>query len=437
MTRMTDSKRPVAPHTPDWQVIGVVSDGDGLPEFSYTVGLHERGLPELFFWDSPSDGDDPGGDWSLRHLERGHLLNRWAGNLIEGRLQPGTTWTELMDFGLATVTFTCGELVAPLTVEALLAHPQARVMPIRYALRRDALREPGNVDVQAETEIRQWTAEVVHAHQARGRGTRLPVPPYDTSHRQQFGPATPLVTALRAVVGDAEPNELTHLLMLSVTLDMRGLLRAELALGGARAFARAVGLHKAVDAADRTAAADVRRLIRKPPIRRELAGWSASQGPSVAALGRALTNAVGAAYTAAAVIDVVPADLRTAALAPVLTALTDGTMPRFWCSPEVSDPARRALANLPLGKIVAIRRAWELLMEHTADVHVVALTGSGDVPPGGVLLVGTPTLRRIQEATRGDPESEAGALDSLREVARAYVVGDLPEAAAVLKLLNG
>src|SRR5882757_9339824 len=83
---MAESTRRVAPHTPDWQVIGVLADGDGLPEFSYTVGLHERGLPELFFWDSPSGGDDPGDDWFLRHLERGHLLNRWAGELIEGRL---------------------------------------------------------------------------------------------------------------------------------------------------------------------------------------------------------------------------------------------------------------------------------------------------------------------------------------------------------------
>lgn len=61
---------------PSWEVIAVFGhDADQGSDFAYTVGLADRGLPELHVACRPSEGDDPGHDWrfSMRDMER--LLN--------------------------------------------------------------------------------------------------------------------------------------------------------------------------------------------------------------------------------------------------------------------------------------------------------------------------------------------------------------------------
>jgi hypothetical protein len=268
----------------------------------------------------------------------------------------------------------------------------------------------------------------------------LPVAPYDVSCGQEFGPATSLVTALRAAVSSAEPGEVNHLLLLSLTFDMRGMIHAELANGAVRAFARAAGLHKEADAADRAAFADAHRTTKKIGVRRELSvAWEASPGTregceTLDSLTHQLGNALAAAYMAAVVVDVLTAELRAASLAPVLTALTEGTMPRLWCDPAISAPARLALADLPMAKLVPILKATDRL-EHGFDIHAVALMGAGDIPPAAVLLAGTPTLTRIRAAAWAGGDRKA--LRLLTDVARALIVGDLPEAAPVRTLLAG
>ncbi|GAA2147213.1 hypothetical protein GCM10009844_24220 [Nocardioides koreensis] len=48
---------------PFWQVQAVFDpDGEG-GDFAYTIGLRERGLPELHLWARPTLGEDPGHDW--------------------------------------------------------------------------------------------------------------------------------------------------------------------------------------------------------------------------------------------------------------------------------------------------------------------------------------------------------------------------------------
>jgi hypothetical protein len=438
---MADSTRRAVPHTPDWQVIGVVADGDGLPEFSYTVGLHERGLPELFLWDRPSGGTDPGEDWRFRDLERGRLLNHWARQLINGDLHPGMTWTEEMDFGLASVTFTTGELVEPLTVEALMAAPSAKVMPVRYALRRDPLREPTEADAAARAEIRQWTADVVEAL-TTGRGARppaqsLPEPPYDTSLVQPFGPATPLVKVLRAAVTAAGPRELEDLIAVSISMEMHGLIYAERAIAATAAYARAVGLHEQRAAAEGVAMDDAHRKRQERAVRQ---GFSEFMGErldtragrrAVYSLTHQLGNALGAAYTAAVVIDTLPHDLRTSALGPVLTALTAGSVPRLWFDQGTREGVRSLLGDLTRAQVSAICRTFEDLQDETCAVHVAALTGPGDSPPVEVLLAGTRTLADLTALLGSQVMAQNKIWRSLEDIARAFACPDLPAAAVV------
>lgn len=46
--------------TPTWLVQEVFDPDVTGQDFSYTIGLHDHGLPELHMWASPTDGDDPG-----------------------------------------------------------------------------------------------------------------------------------------------------------------------------------------------------------------------------------------------------------------------------------------------------------------------------------------------------------------------------------------
>ena len=75
--------------TPDWQVQSVFDpDGEGH-DFAYTIGLHERGLPELHIWARPPIGDDPGEDWMFSCNDRCRILNEVAWRLIDGEVRVG------------------------------------------------------------------------------------------------------------------------------------------------------------------------------------------------------------------------------------------------------------------------------------------------------------------------------------------------------------
>ena len=273
---MADSRR-LAPEIPDWTVMGVLAEGDGLPEFSYTIGLHERGLPELFLWDRPSNGDDSGDNWSFHAHERGQMLNHWARQLIEGDLEPGMSWTEEMDLGLSSVTFAVGEPVGPLEVGAVMLAPGTQVLPIRFSLRRDPLRPPAEVDEPAAQRIRQWTADLVEALTTK-RGRRpaaasLPKPPYDTSLGQHFGPGGALVATLQAAFAIATHYELEDLLILSLEMERHNLLYGQRVLAATEAYARAIGLQEQHAAARAAAMDEARTTTARPQVRRELAEY--------------------------------------------------------------------------------------------------------------------------------------------------------------------
>lgn len=54
-------------HEPFWKVHAIFDTKGQGGDFAYTVGLHERGLPELHMWARPSEGLDPGEDWIFNH----------------------------------------------------------------------------------------------------------------------------------------------------------------------------------------------------------------------------------------------------------------------------------------------------------------------------------------------------------------------------------
>lgn len=437
---MADNRRR-APEIPDWTVMGVLAEGDGLPEFSYTIGLHERGLPELFLWDRPSLGEDPGDDWSFHAQERGQMLNHWARRLIEGRLEPGMTWTEDMDLGLSSVTFAAGELVGPLEVEAVMLPSGAQVLPIRFSLRRDPLRVAAEVDEAAASQIRRWVADVVEAL-TTGRGPRpsassLPVPPYDTSLGQPFGPGGALVGALRTAFAAATHYELEDLLILSLEMERNGLVYAQRVLAATEAYARAVGLHEQHAAAYSTALDDAATTTARPQVRRELAeyvgerAWTRSGREAVDSMNHHLGVALAAAYTTAVVVDTLPGEVAMSGLAPVLTALTAGSVRRLWCDDAARARAVQALADLTPAQVSAVTRRFDAFGDETGALHVAALTGPGDTPPLTVLLDGTPTLRVVRAMLGPRAQPQHRVLRSLEDCARAFACTDVKQAAVL------
>ena len=138
----------------DWTVMAVF-DPHGLGgDFAYTVGLADRGLPELHVWARPPDGDDPGEDWKFSAQDCGRVLNQCAERLIAGELTVGSAWRQAFDAGLVQVQFAIGAPVSRLDVEALMTRGDAVVLPVRWSLHRPPVGRLGPVDEAAEPQLR-------------------------------------------------------------------------------------------------------------------------------------------------------------------------------------------------------------------------------------------------------------------------------------------
>ena len=71
--------------TPTWMVQGVFDPDVTGRDFSYTIGLHGLGLPELHLWASPTVGADPGDDWHFSMRDSRHILNELAFGVLDGK----------------------------------------------------------------------------------------------------------------------------------------------------------------------------------------------------------------------------------------------------------------------------------------------------------------------------------------------------------------
>jgi hypothetical protein len=119
-----------------------VSDPDGNGgDFAYTVGLRDLNIPEVVIRARPSEGDDPGADWVLSHVDRHGVLMHVVEELVEGRLNVGDEFTQTYDGGLATVTYRLDPPEPAEDHEAYAVEPGV-VAPLRWRLDRPAVRVP-------------------------------------------------------------------------------------------------------------------------------------------------------------------------------------------------------------------------------------------------------------------------------------------------------
>ena len=439
---MADSSLPPVPAI-DWQVICVFDPDRDKPEFAYTVGLTGRGLPELHMWARPSEGSDPGEDWKFNPRELTGLLNSCARRLIDEQLAPGTSWSSEMDFGLARVDFTVGNPTPATSLEANLAAPGARVLPIRYAPHRTPRHRGGDVDAAAAAAIVGWAEAITSASGDASTGTAgRGAPAWDTSPGQRFGPATPVVGALRAAVLAAGPGQLADLAVFGMLLETGSPLPARVVLGATAAFGRVAGRDAAIVAARDAANADATDLLALPAVDSELLDllgetpWSPDAERSRHAIGSLVTHVLAAAYTAAATADVLRGDVLTAGLSPVLTAVSSGRVERLWFPADVRAAVRARLADLDQTDLHRLAAAVAGDEDAVTAVQVAALLAGSDCPPVEELLAGTPTLAAVTAAADGDTQVADELASALADVARALAHPEVFGASRLTGLLR-
>ncbi|MGI8720607.1 MAG: hypothetical protein ACR2JG_00095 [Geodermatophilaceae bacterium] len=205
-----------------WRVVSVYDPDGGGADFGYTVGLADRGLPELHVWARPTHGSDPGTDWVFSSHDQCHLLNDLARRLLASNLEVGQTFSQTYD-GLARVDFEVGEPVTPADVEALQVDQHTDVLPIRWSLHRPVEGRLGPVAAEHIEAIRGQiarTTAVLDPVAVR----RLPVmwrprAEVDLRPDQRFGPLTALVVAVGAQLATADLDELAGFCMAAIALE--------------------------------------------------------------------------------------------------------------------------------------------------------------------------------------------------------------------------
>lgn len=234
-----------------WRIVAV-HDPDGTgSDFAYTVGLHDEGLPELFLWARPTDGDDAADDWKLSNLDLGHELDHLASQLLDGTIAPGSSIESAYDGGATRATL---ELQPPVPahgggLDAFQTDPRATVSEIRWSLHRQPAGPRRELDSEEAAAARDRLGMLVGAEPASG--TAFPVD-------ADFGPLSPVLEALRTRTRTIDPNRADHLIA-AVHLNYR----PESDLGCIQASARAVGLHREVVQAIDLAHADAHEVVER------------------------------------------------------------------------------------------------------------------------------------------------------------------------------
>jgi hypothetical protein len=227
---------------PFWQVQGVFDPDGQEPDFSYTIGLHDRGLPELHLWAQPDEGEDPGADWVLSTSDRGHLLNELARLAVRGRLGVGAELERRYDAGRTTLRFRVGPPADREVLEAYGIAPDASVLPVHWSLHR-APEGPRGAMTPEQEQAAASAYDEVTAGLVEGRraptGWTLPRTP-SFAPEQRFGPRTPVVLARAAQLWQADDETVADLLYAALLVESAGMsLTNPVAVAGA--LAREVG----------------------------------------------------------------------------------------------------------------------------------------------------------------------------------------------------
>lgn len=247
--RVMTISRPKPPETgPFWMVQAVFDpDGDGA-DFAYTMGLADRGFPELHVYARPTEGDDPGADWKFSPQDCMRLLNDLAAMLVRGELGVGSTLRREYDGGLAVVDYRVDPPGDREQLEAFGAPPGADVLPVRWSLSRP----PVGAAVLLSAKSRQRARERYDALVERlepglwvPSGWELPAEP-SFEVDQGFGPMTPLVLARAAHMSQVGAMALSGFLRVSGEVDHA--LDLTWPVTRARAMGRSAGRSASVDA---------------------------------------------------------------------------------------------------------------------------------------------------------------------------------------------
>lgn len=210
--------------TPDWKIQAVFDpDGDGH-DFAYTIGLFDRGLPELHLWARPSLGDDPGADWMFSSLDCTRILNALAWRLVDGQLDINDTWDCPYDAGLVTARFRLDPPGDRQELEAYGVAHGALVLPVRWSLHRPPVSRPRPLNKRG---LQRATSE--YAAIRAGLPSAATVPdgwllPSTFLPGGEFGPLTPMLAGRVAEFWSADAITLSNLLWAATTAHQGGVL---------------------------------------------------------------------------------------------------------------------------------------------------------------------------------------------------------------------
>jgi hypothetical protein len=375
-----------------WQVQGVFDPDGQEPDFSYTIGLHDRGLPELHLWAQPDEGEDPGADWVLNTSDRGHLLNELARLAVRGRLGVGAELERRYDAGRTTLRFRVGPPADREVLEAYGIAPDASVLPVHWSLHRAPEGPRGAMTPEQEhaaaSAYDEITAGLVEGRRAP-TGWTLPRTP-SFAPEQRFGPRTPVVLARAAQLWQADDETLADLLYAALLVESAGMsLTNPVAVAGA--LAREVGrsrcladLHDDVEGlvswlTTRPAArARWRRVVRTF----DPEGWAAVAPDGRDGMARAcaglLRDLLGMCLSFEVVADVADDDLLLSARGPWLSGLRRGApVPgdAWSAAPDVLAAVADLLAQLDVESLGTV-----------AGIHQIAMTRGIREAPGYAAL---------------------------------------------------
>ncbi|MBJ8348073.1 hypothetical protein [Antrihabitans sp. YC2-6] len=383
-----------------WEV-QFVFDPDALTDnFAYTVGLAQRGYPELHLRAAPSQevSESP---WVLSAKDCGMQLNSFARKLIEGTLEVGKPFTSTYDGGATTIIWTPGEPTDRRDVDAHRVDAASLVIPMHSELVSTPIMPLADLSDREEARWRFELEQIVGnvTPNRRGlRGFRAPRPDASYSCHQDFGPLTPLVEARAYALAQATPEMLADLV--ERCLDTDRCFGSGAVLGTAHTHARLVSRQSAAWNAGDLATTLV-HSFRGPeggaPMWRALlalTGVAHDGGNPHSGLSGVLTTAFAAILVATTVTDRLDEETRSAAFGPWSSARTASSMspdPAWWAPDHVLDRISAELDDLDWQGVDALAVAWQQLSEDPFVMLLrgLAVTGPRGCPSASELLGGS------------------------------------------------
>jgi hypothetical protein len=429
---------------PFWQVQAVFDPDGGGKDFAYTIGLHERGVPELHMWARPSLGEDPGDDWMLSMHDRCAILNELSWMLLDGKLGVGSELEREYDEGLAHVTFRVDPPGDREQLEAFGAPPDVDVLPVRWSLRRPAEGPPIALTSEAQRRARDLYDDLVGGLDAGASpppGWTLPGEPH-FGVDQKFGPLTSTVLARAAQLWQASDESLAALLR-SALIARHGCSLTE-PTSMAIALGRSVGRRKHLQTLHRAVHDVVRHLTERPAAQRRWHSVAAHGFPveECAALGahgreqvqrnlaRVLHDVATSCLMVEAVADQAGQSLLLRARGPWLSGLRDEpvlTAPEWRAAPAMLARLRDLLEPLDAHGLTIIGRIHRIASERSVieapgyddlctRLKSWAMTSAANCPWEPV-LAGLPGWQPLRKAL---PDAAVGPMPDLEDWATCF-----------------